>query len=135
VAAGLVFREGTLLLTQRRAGDHLGGLWEFPGGKIEENETPQECLKRELKEELGIDVEVGELLNEVFHCYPEKTVHLLFYKCRWIDHEPQILQCQGFKWVRQNELKQYEFPAADAQLISELEKSDDLWGGKGLAGL
>src|SRR4029077_11924660 len=73
VAAGLVFRGGKLLITQRRADSHLGGLWEFPGGKREAAETFEECLARELREELGIEVAVEELVKEITHAYPEKT--------------------------------------------------------------
>src|SRR5712692_8874159 len=76
VAAGLVFRDGRLLITQRQAGAHLGGLWEFPGGKREGPESFQACLRRELREELGIEVEVGELVETITHQYPEKTVGL-----------------------------------------------------------
>jgi len=76
VAAGLVFRNGKLLITRRRANDPLGGLWEFPGGKRKPEETFQECLRRELREELGIEVDVGELLEAITHAYPDKTVHL-----------------------------------------------------------
>src|SRR2546423_2979763 len=81
VAAGLVFRAGSLLITQRRPQDHLGGLWEFPGGKREPAETFEECLRRELREELGIEVQVQGLLASVQHAYPEKTVLLQFYRC------------------------------------------------------
>src|SRR5438309_9744832 len=81
VAAGLIFRDGKLLITQRRPHDHLGGLWEFPGGKRECNESFQECLARELREELGIHVEVGEIVEEITHVYPEKAVHLKFFGC------------------------------------------------------
>src|SRR5579871_5840657 len=76
VSAGLVFRDGKLLITRRHAGAHLGGLWEFPGGKREANETFEGCLARELREELGIEVIVGEVLESLTHAYPEKTVTL-----------------------------------------------------------
>ena len=95
VAAGLVFRNGQLLITQRRLHDHLGGLWEFPGGKREGNETFAACLTRELKEELGIAVEVGELFDDVTHAYPERTVRIRFFRCRWIKHEPQAIACHA----------------------------------------
>src|SRR5579864_724450 len=91
VSAGLVFRGGKLLITQRHADSHLGGLWEFPGGKREANETFEECLVRELREELGIEVEVGELLESLTHSYPEKTVALKFFRCELKQHEPQPL--------------------------------------------
>src|SRR6266853_2112638 len=83
VAAALVFRDGKFLITQRHANAHLGGLWEFPGGKREANETFEQCLARELREELGIEVAVGELVESLTHNYPEKAVHLRFYRCQW----------------------------------------------------
>jgi len=128
VAAALVFREGKLLITQRHADAHLGGLWEFPGGKREPSETFEACLARELQEELGIEVEAGELVESLTHAYPEKTVHLKFYRCRWIAHEPQPLGCPAFKWVSATELKDYPFPAADARLLEKLRGDMGLWG-------
>jgi 8-oxo-dGTP diphosphatase len=129
VAAGLVFREGKLLITQRHAHAHLGGLWEFPGGKREAEETFERCLARELQEELGIEIVVGERLESLVHEYPEKTVRLQFYACRWRRGEPRALGCPDFKWVRANELRDYEFPAADARLLEKLIASTELWCG------
>src|SRR5215471_13866951 len=117
VAAALVFREGKLLITQRHAEAHLGGLWEFPGGKREPNETFEGCLVRELREELGIEVVVGELVESLTHEYPEKTVHLRFFRCRWKENEPQPLGCCAFRWVTTFEMDDYTFPAADARLL------------------
>ena len=130
VAAALVFRDGKLLITQRHADAHLGGLWEFPGGKREPNETFEACLARELREELGIEVAVGELVESLTHAYPEKTVHLRFYGCQWTQHEPQPLGCPAFKWVTAAQLKDYAFPAADAQLVERLTHDTALWGHK-----
>ncbi|SRR5258706_3339304 len=127
VAAGLIFRDGKLLITQRHAGAHLGGLWEFPGGKRESDETFEECLARELREELGIEVVVGELVESLTHEYPEKAVHLRFYRCQWHQHEPQLLGCPAFKWVTPTELENYDFPAADARLLKKLQADSQLW--------
>jgi mutator protein MutT len=127
VAAALVFREGKLLITQRYSDAHLGGLWEFPGGKREANETFEACLQRELREELGISVAVGELLESLTHAYPEKTVHLKFYRCRWAEHEPQPMGCSALRWVTVGELKDYAFPAADARLLGKLQQNTGLW--------
>jgi mutator protein MutT len=127
VAAGLVFRNGKLLVTQRHPDAHLGGLWEFPGGKREPDETFEACLLRELREELGIEVEVGALVESLTHAYPEKTVHLRFYRCRWLRHEPQPLGCSGLKWLNPDELAQHEFPAADARLLQLLRQNPSLW--------
>ena len=120
VAAGLVFRNRQLLIAQRRAGDHLGGWWEFPGGKRKTNETFEECLRRELKEELGIEIEVLELFDSVNHQYPEKSVVLNFYRCLWRKHEPRTLGCQAFAWVTVSQLADYSFPPADASPLRKL---------------
>ncbi len=130
VAAALVFRDGKLLITQRHANAHLGGLWEFPGGKREPDETFEECLVRELREELGIEVAVGDLVESLTHAYPDKTVHLRFFRCQWLRHEPQPLGCPTFRWVRAAELKDYPFPAADARLLNTLRQDTELWNRK-----
>jgi mutator protein MutT len=127
VSAGVVFRNGLLLITQRRAGDHLENLWEFPGGKKSPEESFEECLRRELMEELGIEVEVRELLEGITHDYPEKRVHLKFFRCKWLRNEPQALACQDFAWVGPTQLKQYAFPAADERLLQKLSETPELW--------
>jgi 8-oxo-dGTP diphosphatase len=127
VSAGLVFRDGKLLITQRHADAHLGGLWEFPGGKRERGETFEACLIRELQEELGIQVEVGALFEETRHAYPEKRVHLKFFVCRMAQGEPQPFGCAALKWVTRPDLSTHEFPAADATLLERLLMADDLW--------
>jgi len=127
VSAGLIFRSGQLLITQRHAAAHLGGLWEFPGGKRESGETFEVCLRRELREELGIEVEVGELFKTVTHAYPERTVLLKFFLCRLPQGEPQAIDCAAIKWVSQGELDGHDFPAADAGLLHQLQTAPALW--------
>jgi len=128
VAAGLVFREGKLLITQRPTGSHLGGLWEFPGGKREPDESFEECLRRELNEELCIEVDIHELVASISHDYPEKSVTLKFYRCTWKANEPQALGCPDLRWVSAEELRRYEFPEADVKLIELLTTRDEFWG-------
>jgi mutator protein MutT len=127
VAAGLVFRAGRLLITQRPPGGHLAGLWEFPGGKREPGESFEECLRRELREELGIEVAVGALVESIIHEYPGKAVHLRFYRCAWVAHEPLPLGCAALAWIGRSDLERYEFPAADARLLVTLRESDGMW--------
>jgi len=127
VAAGLVFRQGNLLITQRHAGTHLGGLWEFPGGKRESGESFEECLIRELREELGIEVSVGPLVESLTHAYPEKTVRLNFYRCEWLCGEPQVLGCADFRWIGREQLKDYQFPPADERLLGKLQADRSIW--------
>src|ERR1043165_5030924 len=127
VAAALVFREGKLLITQRLTQAHLGGLWEFPGGKREPGDAFQECLSRELDEELGIEVDVQEEIESIIHEYPEKAVCLKFFRCTLRKNECQALGCLGFRWVGPEELTLFEFPAADARLLEKLQKTPELW--------
>ena len=122
VSAALIFSNGKLLITQRHANSHLGGLWEFPGGKREAGETFEQCLVRELREELGIEVEVGELFEEIAHVYPEKSVRLKFFICKILSGEPQPLDCAAVKWVIKAELATFDFPAADARLLEKLRE-------------
>ena len=124
VSAALIFRDGKILITRRHEKSHLGGLWEFPGGKREAGESFEECLIREIREELGIAISVGDLFEEIAHDYPEKSVHLKFFLCRWESREPQALGCAAFKWVRKSELADYKFPAADARLLDKLMKCE-----------
>jgi mutator protein MutT len=127
VAAGLIFRGGKLLITQRPAGTHLAGLWEFPGGKREPSETFEACLVRELREELGVEVQVGALVESLTHSYPDKTVHLRFFRCTLTSGEPQPLDCAAVKWVPPDDLSGNAFPAADERLLSRLQTTPELW--------
>jgi 8-oxo-dGTP diphosphatase len=127
VSAALIFRDGKLLITQRHAGAHLGGLWEFPGGKREAGETFEQCLVREIREELGVEIAVGELYDEITHDYPGKSVHLKFFNCRLVQGEPRSLDCAGVKWIEKADLGRHEFPAADARLLDKLKSPRQAW--------
>jgi 8-oxo-dGTP diphosphatase len=120
VSAALIFHDGKLLITQRHADSHLGGLWEFPGGKREAGETFEECLIREIREELGMEIAIGELFEDITHAYEAKTVRLKFFTCQWIRGEPREWGCAAFKWIRKNELADFKFPAADMRLLEKL---------------
>jgi len=127
VSAGLVFRDGRLLITQRYPDAHLGGLWEFPGGKRECDESFEACLARELREELGIEVIVHELVETIEHEYPDKRVLLKFFRCDWRANEPRPLGCPAFAWVSRDRLDDYQFPAADGRLLETLRRSKVFW--------
>jgi mutator protein MutT len=129
VSAALIFRGAKLLITQRHAKAHLGGRWEFPGGKREAGESFEQCLVREIREELGVEIAVGELFEEISHAYPEKSVHLKFFLCKLIADEPQPLDCAAVKWIEKDGLDAHEFPAADARLLEKLKKADYAWAG------
>ena len=121
VAAGLIFRDGRYLIARRRAGTHLGGLWEFPGGKREPGESLEDCLHRELREELGIAVTSPVHFRTIRHDYPAKTVELHFFHCAISQGEAVALDCEEVRWVMPNEMTDYEFPPADRPLIEALQ--------------
>ena len=121
VAAGLIRDErGRYLVTQRRRGSHLAGLWEFPGGKLEPGEAPAAALRRELTEELSATFTVGDLVETVRWEYPDRVVVLHFFDCR-LEAGPIVpTENQAMTWVRPDELRDYDFPPADQELIRRL---------------
>jgi 8-oxo-dGTP diphosphatase len=119
VAAAVIEREGRYLVTRRLKGTHLEGLWEFPGGKCEPDETIVGCLERELLEELGVAGEIGEEILVSEHAYAERTVRLHFMACT-IAGGPRPLLGQEIRWVDKHELRSLELPEADAGLVSIL---------------
>ena len=121
VVAAVVERAGQYLITRRLEGTHLAGLWEFPGGKILPAEKPEDALRRELKEELGVQAAVGELIQTVDWTYPEKSVRLRFFRCA-LAGEPAPLEGQEMRWVAAADLRSYSFPEADATLIARLSR-------------
>jgi mutator protein MutT len=127
VAAALIFDKGKLLITQRRPDDHLPNLWEFPGGKVEPGENFEECLVREIREELGIEISVGDEVEDLTHSYPEKTVRLRFFECWLVSGEAKPIHCQDLRWITREQLRDFEFPAADAQLIDRLACDRGVW--------
>ena len=122
VVAAVIEANHRFLVTRRQPGVHLAGLWEFPGGKIDPDEPHADALRRELKEELDVDVAVGEPLYTTVHAYDDRTVELHFYRCA-LKGEPRPLMGQEMRWVPRDELGQLGFPPADAELIEMLTKS------------
>ncbi len=119
VACALIDADGRVLIAERPAGKQLAGLWEFPGGKIEAGERPEDCLIRELKEELGIDVKQDCLAPLTFASHPYAEFHLMMplYICRRWQGIATAREGQALKWVRPNRLRDYPMPPADAPLI------------------
>ena len=122
VVAGVVRREdGCVLISQRMPEDTLGGYWEFPGGKVEPGEELKAALKRELREELGIETEIGAEIHRIVHAYPDRDVRLFFYDARILSGEPQKLEVADLRWVTLPELLHYQFPEADLPLLQQLQ--------------
>jgi len=118
-ACALVDADGRVLIAQRPEGKQLAGLWEFPGGKVEQGETPEECLVRELREELGIETQIPCLAPLTFASHTYDDFHLLMplYVCRRFTGTPQPREAQSLKWVRPRQMRDYPMPPADAPLI------------------
>ena len=122
VACALIDPDGRVLLAQRPPGKAMGGLWEFPGGKVDSGETPEDTLIRELREELGITVKEACLAPFTFASHPYQDFHLLMplYVCRRWDGRPQALEHSALKWVRPRDMGQYPMPPADLPLVPML---------------
>lgn len=120
VGCAIIRRGGRLLIAQRKPGAHLGGFWEFPGGKRQGDETMAECLVREVFEELGIEIRPREFLCRTNYEYPEKRVALYFYLCDWTAGRPVRRGCRDFRWVAPEELRRFRFPLGDDLILNEL---------------
>jgi A/G-specific adenine glycosylase len=123
IGVGVVFNDrGQVLIDQRLEEGLLGGLWEFPGGKQEPGEAIEATIARELREDLAIEVAVGEALIRVDHAYSHKRLRFEVHCCRWLSGEPQALACQQWRWVDPADLGNYPFPAANARIIAALQQ-------------
>ncbi|MBN2498787.1 MAG: 8-oxo-dGTP diphosphatase MutT [Deltaproteobacteria bacterium] len=121
VVAALIGRaDGAVLITQRRPQAFMPLKWEFPGGKVEPGESDQQALCRELAEELGIEIEVGELFMGLVHSYPDFDVDFNVYRCCIVGGKPRCLAVHDMKWVPIEDLEEHEFPPADQPTIERL---------------
>jgi mutator protein MutT len=120
VAIAVVTRGKRILICQRKEGNTLGGLWEFPGGKREDGESLEACLARELMEEVRIKAKVVKKLKVIEHSYPHARVSLHAYLCEHEDGEPMPIECQKMQWVEAGALGQFEFPPANEPLLEEI---------------
>ncbi|MGQ0506860.1 MAG: (deoxy)nucleoside triphosphate pyrophosphohydrolase [Myxococcaceae bacterium] len=122
VGAMLEKEEGRYLITQRPPSASLPLLWEFPGGRVEEHESDEEALSRELREEMGINVTVGEQVMYLHHEYPNYDIDFRVFRCRLLSHEREIrhLRVHDHRWVTLAEMGQYKFPDADARTLEKL---------------
>jgi len=121
VVAAIIRRHGRILICRRMNHVHLPGLWEFPGGKVEGGESLKAALKREILEELDVDVDVLDECLCIQHRYPEKAVELHFFDCAITNGEPRAADVAELRWVEPRELRAFRFPEADSELIAHLE--------------
>jgi 8-oxo-dGTP diphosphatase len=120
VTAGIIRKDDKILISRRAPNKHLAGYWEFPGGKIEDGETPQECLQRELFEELGIVVKVGQFFMENVHHYGDKIIQLQAYECEHISGNIILNDHDQIEWVETSEFVNFKFAPADIPFIKAL---------------
>jgi mutator protein MutT len=123
VAAGLIRKNGKILITKRPRGSHLAGFWEFPGGKQEKDETLEKCLEREIQEELGMTIRAGDLLFTTEYEYGTKTISLHLFRCLKLQGQPRALEGQEARWVSPGDLDKYTFPPPDLKIIQFLKTS------------
>ncbi|HZI89431.1 MAG TPA: 8-oxo-dGTP diphosphatase MutT [Candidatus Polarisedimenticolia bacterium] len=122
VAAGILWNGSQVLIARRQAGDHQGGRWEFPGGKKHAGETIEGCLKREMLEEVGIEVAVGSLWRALTHVYPDRRVTLYFYFCDLVGGTPTPLQCDELRWIAPAQLADHTFVDGDLPVLPDLAR-------------
>jgi len=120
VTCAIIEHQGKVLICQRSASMKLPLKWEFPGGKIEGEESKEECLKREIKEELGLEIEVGSPLPHVEHHYPEFSIRLYPFLCKWTGGSLAIAEHAQAIWVSHDELKNYDWAEADVPIVREI---------------
>jgi 8-oxo-dGTP diphosphatase len=122
VAAAVIAQDGRYLITRRKAGTHLAGLWEFPGGKREAGESLEDCLRREAREELGLEITPPIPFRTIRYDYPEKSVELHFFRCFIKAGEARAIGCDEVRWVAASELDSFDFPPADLPLVKALQE-------------
>jgi 8-oxo-dGTP diphosphatase len=120
VVAGVIVRDGRVLITQRTATQSLALKWEFPGGKVEPGEAPVDALIRELREEIGVTVRVGRVWDVLFHAYPEFDLVMIVYPCAIVDGEPKPVEVADLVWALPDELAKWEILPADRPLVDRL---------------
>jgi 8-oxo-dGTP diphosphatase len=125
VTAAILIKDGQILIAKRKKGDRLAEKWEFPGGKIETNETPEECLKREMLEEFGIEVSVGKYFGESIYHYNHGSIKLLAYRTYWEGGDIIAKDHEEFKWVSPNQLDLFDFAPADLPFVEKLKRRED----------
>ncbi len=122
VTAAIIWKRGHVLIAQRPLGGMLGGLWEFPGGKRERGESLEACLQREIREELGVEIEVGQRVTQVEHTYTHFRITLHAFECRLVRGRPHALQVTAWRWARLDELDHFAFAVTDRRIIRGLKQ-------------
>ncbi|MBI3019428.1 MAG: A/G-specific adenine glycosylase [Deltaproteobacteria bacterium] len=123
-AVGVVWKGDKLLISKRKSEGFLGGLWEFPGGKMKMGESAKLCVEREVKEEVGVEVEAVKSVGVIEHAYTHFSIEMEGFLCRYLKGKPQTLDCADWKWISFSELKKFAFPTANRKLFPLLPKTN-----------
>jgi A/G-specific adenine glycosylase len=126
IAVGIVWNKGQILISKRRENGLLGGLWEFPGGKIEGGENAEICIIREIKEELGVYVKPTTFLKQIKHAYTHFSITMDAYNCDFLHGCPQPLGCDDWRWIRPGQIKTLPFPKANHKLFDKIIVEENL---------
>jgi 8-oxo-dGTP diphosphatase len=124
VTAAILLKDNKIIIAKRGPNDRLANKWEFPGGKVETNETPEQCLKREMKEEFDIDVSVGEYLGSSIYNYSHMSIELMAYRAYWENGEIDLKDHDDFKWISIEQLADFDFAPADMVFVERLKNGE-----------
>lgn len=122
VTAAIIKSGNRILIAQRKKGSHLEMKWEFPGGKLENGESPEECLQREIKEELNLNIIVKDIFHVVSYNYDIRNIVMLCYMCEVLSGQPECIECNDFRWITVDDMKNYDFAPADLSVVEKLSK-------------
>ena len=125
VTAAILIKDKKVLIAKRKADDRQANKWEFPGGTVEKDETPQTCLKREMQEEFGIEVSVGTFLGDSTYHYDHGSIKLLAYRTHWVSGKIALKDHADYRWVTSTQLSEYDFAPADIPFVEKLQCKDN----------
>ena len=125
VTAAILIKDTKILIAKRKSDDQQANKWEFPGGTVERNESPEACLKREMKEEFGIEVEIGDYIGESIYPYSHGAIKLLAYRAHWTSGKIVLKEHADYRWVPSEQLSEYDFAAADIPIVEKLQHKDN----------
>lgn len=130
IAVGVVWKGNKILVSKRKSKGLLGGLWEFPGGKIQKGETSAACAAREVKEEVGVDVEVGSSIGKIKHQFTHFSIEMEAFVCKYMKGRPRAIECEAWKWIQLQEISNFAFPKANHKLFPKLPKTNPFLRGR-----
>ena len=127
VTAAILIKDAKILIAKRKADDRQANKWEFPGGTVEQDESPEACLKREMQEEFGIEVTIAEYIGESIYPYSHGVIKLLAYRAHWASGKIVLKEHADCRWVSSKQLSEYDFAPADIPIVEKLQRKNHKW--------